>query len=103
MLMSRLVNVTFNLMLILLSIVCIAPLLVVISTSFTSEQSLVLDGYQLLPREFTTYAYRYVLKGTTLIYTSYGVTLFTTLFGTLTSLLLTALLAYPMSRKGFRF
>ncbi|MBP1993801.1 carbohydrate ABC transporter permease [Paenibacillus eucommiae] len=99
---SVLIRPLFHIFLLLLCIVCIAPLVLVISTSFTSEQSLVLNGYRLFPQEFTVYAYKYVLKGTTLIYTSYGVTVLTTLVGTVLSLSITAMLAYPLSRQDFK-
>lgn len=82
---------------------CILPLLLVISVSLTSESDLASVGYQFFPKSLTFEAYEYVFNGSTRIFSAYGNTIFATVFGTLGSLLLTAGLAYPISRADFRY
>ncbi|TBL80030.1 carbohydrate ABC transporter permease [Paenibacillus thalictri] len=85
----------------LLCLVVLLPIAVLVSASFSSENALVQHGYSLLPQQFTTAAYGYILSNPRQILASYGVTVFVTMVGTPASLLITALLAYPLSRKDF--
>ena len=88
---------------ILMSLFCVAPLFLIISAAFTDQQSLFQNGYQFWPSKFSLEAWRYVLQSPKQILSAYGVTIFTTLVGTLCSLLLTSMLAYASVRKDFRF
>lgn len=87
----------------LVSALCFVPLLIVVSASLTDESSLVNDGYALLPRQFSAAAYVYLLGQPKQIAVSYGVTTFVTVVGTLLSMLVMGLLAYPLSRRSFRW
>lgn len=91
-----------NLMFIAYSAFCIIPLLVVLSISFTNENSLLQDGYHLIPKEFTLSAYWYVFAGTSSILNAYKITIIVTVSGTLLHLFVTSMLAYALSRKGVR-
>jgi multiple sugar transport system permease protein/putative aldouronate transport system permease protein len=55
-----------------------------------------------MPREFTTKAYSMVL-GDSQIFKAYAVTIGTTVFGTLLSMLLTITMAYPLSLKKVKY
>lgn len=87
--------------LILLSLAFIAPLLLVISASFSSETAISRYGYSFWPRDFTTYAYRYILSDPGQIVSAYGVTITITLIGTGVGVFVMALLAYPLARHDF--
>lgn len=80
------------------SLACIVPLLLVVSVSFTSEKSLMLDGYHLLPKEFSLDAYRFVFSGAGSIANAYIVTIFVTVIGTFLHLLITSMLSYSLTR-----
>ncbi|BBH19490.1 sugar ABC transporter permease [Paenibacillus baekrokdamisoli] len=86
---------------ILFSIFCIIPLLYVISISFSTESDIAKEGYRLIPRTFTTFAYDYLLHSPKQLINGYTVSIAVTLIGTALSLLITAMLAYTMSRKDF--
>ncbi len=88
---------------ILFSIFCVAPLLYILSASFSSENSLALYGYSLIPKEFSTQAYEYIFKTPKQILSSYSVTIFVTVIGTAFSLLFTSMLAYVTARKDFKY
>ena len=75
------------------------PFIVVVSGSFTSERDLVVYGASLLPRNFTTAAYSFLMANRASIVTGYRVTLTVTIVGTALSLYLTTTLAYVISIK----
>jgi putative aldouronate transport system permease protein len=88
--------------LILVGLGCLIPMLLVISVSFSDEQQLAIQGYQLLPVGFSTFAYEYILQNPQQILRAYGVTIFVTTVGTAVGLIVCAMLAYPLARKDFR-
>ncbi|MBE5040887.1 carbohydrate ABC transporter permease [Ructibacterium gallinarum] len=81
----------------------IIPLLLVISVSLTSESGIVSKGYTLLPSELSTNAYEYIFKNGNSVARAYGVTIINTITGAGISTLLTALFAYGLSKKDFRW
>lgn len=83
---------------ILFSLICILPLLLVLSISLTNEQSITLEGYHLIPQVFSTKGLQYVLSGASSVLRAYGVTVFVTVVGTFLHLLITSMLAYALSR-----
>ena len=89
--------------LLLFAALCIIPFIAVLSISFSSEMDIAKQGYSLLPRNFSTTAYEFILKNPITILRSYGVTIGVCVVGTGISLLLTSLCAYPLSRRDFRF
>ena len=87
----------------LLSLFCLLPFILIISGSFTSQASIMTDGYQLIPKEFSLEAYVFLLEAPDDILRAYGVTIFVTVVGTLVSLLVTSLAAYVLANKAFRY
>lgn len=96
-------KITANIVLILFSLCCVMPMLLVLAISLTPNKEIGLYGYQLLPKHITLEAYVYILKYYTQIYKSYGVTIFVTVTGTLLGLAMTSMLAYPLSRKDVKY
>ncbi len=89
-------KIIINTILILMCAACLAPFFLLIASSFSSEQALIANGYSFFPREFTAEAYRYLLQDAS-VFHAYGVTLLLTALGTVLSILLTTLIAYPLS------
>lgn len=83
-------------------ILCAAPLLLIISASFTDETTLVQQGFRLIPLKFSTTAYEFLLRDPQQILRAYGVSLFVTVAGATLSLLFMSLLAYALSRRDFK-
>jgi len=81
---------------------CIIPFIIALSASFSSEMSILRNGFGLLPREFSLSAYE-VLFQTNQIYQSYGVSIFVTLVGTIASLLITVMMAYPLATGKLKY
>ena len=76
--------------------------MLVVSSSFTSENSIATYGYSLIPRDFSLFAYQYILQNPSQILQAYGVTMVVTVVGSSVSLLVMSMLAYPLSRRDFR-
>lgn len=100
---SRWQNAWIYTVMIIYAVVCIFPFLLVLSISLTDETALSLSGYSLIPSVFSTEAYEYLFKNPISIIRGYGVTIGTTLVGTFLSLVLTAMLAYVISRKDYPY
>ncbi len=83
------------------AIICLIPFILVISASLTEETALTTYGYHLWPKQFSLDAYRLVFAGSD-IPRAYLVTIFTTVVGTLISMLVTCMVAYAMSNKSFK-
>lgn len=88
-------------LLVMLSVFALIPLASVLSTSLSSSRMVDLNAVTLWPKEFTLDSWGYIL-GRPDLWRAFFVTLFTTLIGTVLALLLTALFAYPLSKKEFR-
>jgi putative aldouronate transport system permease protein len=86
--------------LILASLVCAVPFLVMLSASITGEHDLLVKGYGLFPRSVSFEAYRYLWMQGENITRAYGTTVLVTALGTSLSIIITCLLAYPLSMNN---
>lgn len=93
---------SIHLVLIIWALASLLPLLIIISSSLTDETTLTREGYRLIPSQISTSAYQFVIQNPTQLIRSYGVTIFITVVGTATALLMMSLLAYPLAQKEFR-
>ena len=94
-LMSRISTI----ILIILSIACVLPVILLVMSSITAESALLKNGYSFFPKEFGFDAYIYLWYSRAKILKAYGMTLASTAVGTSLSVLTTILLAYPLSRR----
>jgi len=93
----QIVNYSF---LTLISLSFIIPFLVVLATSFVSENELIARGnFILIPRDLDFTAYNLLLSKGSLIYNAYGITFLRVLIGTLLNLAFTAMMAYGLARR----
>lgn len=100
---SQTANTALNAVFIIICLTCVVPLLLVISVSFSDEQTVALNGYRFLPEKLSLDAYRYLWQEGRTILNAYAVTVFTTVTGTVLSLAVIATFAYPLSRKDFAY
>lgn len=89
-------------LLIAFALLCFLPFLLVIVASFENESNLVREGFTLYIRSFSLESYKMCLKNPENILRAYGITTFTTIAGTILSLLLCTMTGYVLSRKYFR-
>lgn len=95
-------SVVINIFFILLCIACIYPVLMALGASFTSEASLLKDGYRIIPKEFSLDAYKYVFGTSNAIVRAYAVTIFVTAVSVVLGVIICAMYAYAISRRDFR-
>ena len=88
--------------LVLITLVCLIPMVLVISVSLSDEVRIAKEGYKLFPVGFSTFAYSYILQQPQQILRSYGVTFLVTLLGTVVGLTISSLLAWPLARRDFK-
>lgn len=96
-------QIILNIVFIVLVIIAVAPLLILVSSSFTEEATLLQKGYNFFPRKFSLESYRYLFMSGNKIARACGVTLFVTVVGTVANVLMTILFSYPLSRKELPF
>ena len=81
-------------------LLCLYPLVYVISNSFSDPTSVLKQEVYLLPKGFSMGAYKLVFENHQ-VWTSYANTIYYTLMGTAMNLFTTLLFAYPLSRSDF--
>ena len=96
-------NTAFHIIFILLSILCLAPLVFVIIISFSSEHSVMVNGYSFRPDEWSTGAYEFVFQSGGQVKHSLGMSALVTVTGVAIGMALTSTYAYVLSRKTFRY
>ncbi len=89
--------------LILLAIVFIWPLLMVISISFSNENSIMQHGYKLIPNEWDLSGYKMIFFNPKQILDSYKITALTAFVGTFLAVFVQSLIAYPLSRESYPY
>src|SRR5690606_34531256 len=83
------------------ALVCVLPFVNVLASSLATPGELAARPFILWPETFTLDAYRYILSTPT-IFRAMGVSVFVTVVGTFVSLVLTAFMAYALSKKHLK-
>lgn len=99
----RVFNIISVVLVSLLTLFCIIPFWLILSGSFTSQNSILTDGYRLLPKIFSLEAYQFLFKAPGDMLHAYGVTIFVTIFGTFSSMIVTSMAAYVLSSRDFTY
>ena len=89
--------------LLVLVVITLLPIALLVLASFTEEKEILTSGYTLFPKNWSLDAYAYMIKQGATIFRAYGISILVTIVGTVFSVLITTMLAYPMSRKNFKY
>lgn len=100
---NRITQMVSHIFLAFLAIISIIPFIILISSSFTTEEFILREGYNFIPAEFSLSAYEYLMNNSGNILRAYGITILVTVVGTTASLAITAMLAYSLSRKDLPY
>ncbi|SDD68674.1 putative aldouronate transport system permease protein [Paenibacillus sp. UNCCL117] len=87
----------------IISILMVLPFVLVVIISLTSESSILKNGYSFIPEIWSLDAYSYILQTPEIMLRAYGITVLITVVGTLCGLLVTAMTAYVISRRDYRY
>lgn len=93
----------FHVILALFSCLCILPFLFVIIISFTSEESIKHIGYSFFPEAWSVEAFKQVFALGDALWRSYFNSFLITIVGTLASMVMCVLYAYPLFRRDFKY
>ena len=88
---------------VLVCLTFIIPFMYVISLSITSDDVLQSTGYALIPKKIDFAGYTTLFRNPTQILNSYKVTIAFTAIGTLLSMIIMTLAAYPLSKSTFKY
>lgn len=91
-----------HIVLVIMTILALMPIVLLFMASITDEQELIKNGYSFFPKKLSLYSFRYIFRSASTIFRAYGVTIFVTAVGTLTNMVLTVMLAYPISRPELK-
>lgn len=88
-----------HIVLTLFSVICVIPFILLVSASLTDSNALLKLGYTIIPSKFSLNAYSYIFQHASDIFRSFGISVLITFVGIVLSVTITALVAYPLSRK----
>lgn len=92
----------FHIILGLFAACCILPFIFVVVISFSAESSIKTIGYSFVPAQWSLEAYRQVFKLGDQLWLSYFNSFFITIVGTVVSVAVCVLYAYPLFRRDFK-
>lgn len=95
-------NALFNVMFVILSIICVFPFIFVLMISVSSEESIRNIGYALIPQSFSSAAYEFLWNERDMILQSLFVSIEVTVIGTVLGVVLTTTMGYVLSRPQFK-
>lgn len=100
---DKILRTLFHIIIVIFALLCLYPLLLALFVSFSSETSVVKNGYQLIPEVWSLDAYKVVIVSLGKnILNAYKVSVGVTVIGTMFSLLVSAAFAYTLSIKEFK-
>ncbi len=100
---DRIAHFCFHLIMIFLAFMCIYPFLVIVGSSFASQESIVNFGYRIFPKPASLEAYRTIFANPGQLVDAYTVTMIVTIVQTLGGLILTSTLGYVLCRKDYPY
>lgn len=87
----------------LFSLFCVVPFIFVVIISFTDQQSIREIGFSFWPNKWSLNAYKHMFDLGRQLWVSYFNSFFTTIVGTILSVLMTILYSYALFRTDFKF
>ena len=100
-------HIVFNIIaysvILVLSAVCIFPLILILSGSFTQNDILIREGYRLWPSAFSSASYQELFKYPEGILRAYASTIAITVIGTGVGLFVMSMTGYVLQRKDFHY
>ena len=97
------VNIVGCILIGIFAFLCVVPFYLIIIASFTSNQSIIQNGYPLTltANALSLQSYQLCLKNPAAILQSYGITIFVTVTGTFCAVMMACMTGYVLSRRDF--
>lgn len=87
----------------LLSAACLYPFLIILSSSFQSQETIMNYGYRLFANSYTISAYKMIFANPMALINGYKVTVFVTVVTVLIGTTVTAMCGYVMARQDYAY
>lgn len=100
---NRFQNAWIHVVLMIGSLCCLIPFILVIIISLTDENAILRNGYSFFPEKFSIAAYKYLFADASSIVRGYMITTLVTLSGTVLHLAIGSMLAYTLSRNDYPY
>lgn len=97
------VTYLFYAVVILVVLICFVPFWIIVIGSFSNEGDIIQHGYAMWPEHFSTDAYKLVFQAPVKIIEAYKISIIITFAGTFVSLFFSAMAAYVLMRKDFKY
>lgn len=95
-------QILLNVFFVIFCVIILYPFVMLVSASLSSEYNISMYGYRLIPISIDFSAYKYVMKNPTQLLNAYEVTIAVSVIYMVLSVILMAMIAYPLSRDGFK-
>lgn len=99
---ERIVQFWIAILFIVVCALIVLPFILLVSVSLSDEKDIVFNGYNIIPRVFSTESYEYVFKNPTAIFNAYKVTIFYSVVSMVVNTAVMAMVAYPLSRRELK-
>lgn len=96
---DKIMEIISHVVLIVGSLSALLPFVLLVSASFTDNETAIVEGYRFIPSKFSTAAYEYIIKEWRIIGRAYMVTILVTVVGTFIALLISSMFAYSLAQK----
>ncbi|MCA0756733.1 carbohydrate ABC transporter permease [Paenibacillus sp. N4] len=87
----------------LVALACLVPFVLTFTASFTDENVLIANGISFVPELLSTNSYKLLFSDMGRVVSGYKITFAVTILGTALSLLVNALLAYPLAKRTLKY
>lgn len=91
----------FHAVLIVFALLCLIPLISLVTISLTNEEDIISRGFALVPARFDVTAYEYIFREPADLLSAYWVTVRITAIGTVTGVFIMSMAAFALSRPDF--
>ncbi len=96
-------TIFFYVLIVLIVLICFIPFWIIVIGSLSRESDVIAHGYALWQEHFSTSAYQLVFQAPVRILQAYKVSFIITIVGTFVSLFFSAMAAYVLMRKDFKY
>lgn len=94
-------NIFIHAFFIIFGLLCVLPMMMIVSASFSTVSAIGRYGFTVFPKEFSVQGYAYLFANPSTVTNAYAVTIFITLVGTFLGVVVMTLAGYALSRPNF--
>lgn len=95
-------DAVFNILFIVMALVCIIPVVFIFIISISSEESIRFLGYRFIPKSLSADSYLFLFREGKMILRALGVSVLVTVVGTVLGVMLTTMMGYVLSRSHYK-